>query len=121
MHKAFLGLIVTKTMEDLKRDLQLAAFWAASAKHSFGNVHDFSPNQLVFGKNANFLNVCDDLLPALENKTGEIVAKNLYALHQGRQNYIKSEPPPKIKQVLKHQVRTYSTVIYNTGDPVCYR
>ena len=60
-------------------------------------------------------------MPALENKTGEIVAKNLNALHQGRQNYIKSEPPPKIKQVLKHQVRTYSTVIYNTGDPVCYR
>ena len=40
----------------------------------------------------NLPNVCGDLLPALENKaTTEILAKNLNALHQARQNYIKSE------------------------------
>ena len=46
----------------------------------------------------------------------EIVAKNLNALHQARQIYIKSESSFKIKQVLKHQVRTYSDIIYNTDD-----
>ena len=46
-----------------------------------------SPNQVVLGKILNFLNVFDDLLPALENKTTkETVAKNLNALHQARQN-----------------------------------
>ena len=61
----------------------------------------FSLNQLVLGKNPNFPNICDDLFPALENKTSEIVAKNLNALHQARQNYIKSESSSKIKVTLK--------------------
>ena len=69
----------------------MAVSWAFSAKNSLKNVYGFSPNQLVLGKNLNFKNICDDLLPALENKTSEIVAKNLNAPHQARQNYIKSE------------------------------
>ena len=83
--------------------------------------HDFSQNQLVFGKN--FPNACNDLLPASENKkkTSEIVAKNLNTLHQARQNYIKSESSSKIKQALNHQVRTYSDVIYTTGDLVYHK
>ena len=67
-HNAILGLTVTKIMEDFKCDLQLAISWAVSAKNSLKNVHGFSQNQLVFGKNLNFPNVCDDLLPALENE-----------------------------------------------------
>ena len=103
-HNAILGLTVTKTMEDIKCDLQLTVSWAVSAKNLLKNVHGFSPNQLVLGKNPNFSNVCDDLLPALENKTTcEIVAKTLNALHEARQNYIKSESSSKIKQVLKHK------------------
>ena len=34
-HNAVFGLTVTKTMEDIKCDLQLAVSWAASAKNSF--------------------------------------------------------------------------------------
>ena len=61
-------------------------------------------------------------MPALESKTtSEIVAKNLNALHQARQNYIKSEFSSKIKQALKHQVQTCSDLIYNTGDLVYYK
>ena len=97
-HNTVLGLAVTKTMEDINCDLQLAVSWAVSAKNSLKNVHGFSPNQLVFGKNPNFPNICDDLLPALENKTtSEIVAKNLNALHQARQNCVKSESSTKNK------------------------
>ena len=80
-HNAILGLTVTKTMENIKCDLQLAVSWAVSAKNSLKIVHCFSPNQLAFGKNPNFPNICDDL----ENKTtSEFVAKNLNALHQAR-------------------------------------
>ena len=61
-------------------------------------------------------------MSALENKTtSEIVAKNLNALHQARQNYITSESSSKIKQAFKHQVQTYSDVICNTGDIVFYK
>ena len=70
---------------------------------------------LFLEKNPNFSKVCDDLLLALENKTSEIVANSLNALHQARQSYIKSESSSTIKQVLKYQVRTYSDVTYNTG------
>ena len=107
-------------MEDIKWDLQLAVSWTKkflSANNFLKNVHGISPNQLVLGKNPNFPNICDDLLPALENKTtSEIAAKNLNAIHN-----IKSESSSKIKQALKHQVRTYSDIIYNTGDLVYYK
>ena len=108
-------------MEDIKCDLQVAVSWAVSSKNYRKKVHGFSPNQLVLGKNLNCPNICDDLLPALENKTSEIVAKNLNALHQARQNYIKTESSSKIKQALRHQVRTYSGVMYNAGDLVYYK
>ena len=54
-------------MEDIKCDLQLAVYWAFSVKNYLKIVHGFSPNQLVFDKNPNFQNVCDNLLlPALD-------------------------------------------------------
>ena len=109
-------------MEDIKCDLQLAASWAFSAKNSLKNVHGFSPNQLVSDQNPIFPNIFNDLLPVLENKTtSEIVAKNLNALHQARQNYIKSESSSKIRQALKHQFQTYSDIIYNTDNLVYYK
>ena len=121
-HNAMHGLTVNKTMEEIKCDLQLAISWAVSAKNRLKNVHGFSPNQLVWGENPNFPNICDDLSPALENKTtSETVTKNLNALHWARPNYIKSESSSNIKQALKHQVRTYNDVIYNTGNLVYYK
>ena len=64
-----LGLTPTKTIKDIKCDLQQAVSSAVSANNSLKNVHTFSTNKLVFRENQNFPNVCDDLLPALENKT----------------------------------------------------
>ena len=49
-HNVIRDLAVTKTMEDIKCDLQLAVLWVVSAKNLFKNVHGFSPNQPVFGK-----------------------------------------------------------------------
>ena len=121
-HNAILGLTVSKTMEDTNCNLELAVAWAVSAKNSLKNVNGFSPNQLVFGKNPNFPNVCDDRLPALQNKsTCEIVADNLNALHAARQNFIKSESSKKIRDALRHKTRTFSDVVYNNGDIVYYK
>ena len=108
-----------KTMSDIKFQLQVADFWAVSAKNSLKNVHGFSENEVASKKYSNFLNVCYDLLAALENKTtSETVAKNQNALPQGRQHYIKKEYSSKMKEILKHQVWTYIGVIYDTGDLV---
>ena len=91
-HNAVLGLTVSKTMEDAHCDLNIALAWGVSAKNALKNVHGFSPNQLVFGKNPSFPNVFDNELPALEGRTtSEIVANNLNAMHAARQQHIKSE------------------------------
>ena len=121
-HNAVLGLTVSKTMEDIKCDLNLAVAWAISAKNSLKNVHGYSPNQLVFGKNPNYPSVCDNKIPALEGKTSsKVVAENLNAMHAARQGFIKSESSDKIRRALKHQTRTHSDVHYSNGDLVYYK
>ena len=87
-----LWLTVSKTMEDAHCDLNIALAWGVCAKNALKNVHGFSPNQLVVGRNPNFPNVFDNQLPVLEGRTtSEIVANNLSAMHAARQQYIKSE------------------------------
>ena len=65
-HNATLGFSVQKIMDDLKCNLSLAVAWTVSAKNALHNVHGFSPNQLVFGKNPNFHAVVSNKPPALE-------------------------------------------------------
>ena len=43
------------------------------------------------------------------------------ALHQAKQNHIKSEHSSTTKHASKPQVRPYSDVIYSTGDLVYYK
>lgn len=121
-HNAVLGLTVNKTVDDTKCDLEMAVAWAVSAKNSLKNVHGYSPNQLVFGRNTNHPCAENDKLPALENKTSsQIVADNLNTLHSARENYIKSESSEKLKRALKHNVRTHSETVFNTGNVVFYK
>ena len=121
-HNAILGLTVSKVIEDTSCDLEVALAWAISAKNSLKNVHGFSPNQLVFGRNPNYPNVCDNSLPALEGRTtSEMVADNLNAMHSARHQYIKSESSDKLRRALRHQKRTYSDIKYTTGDLVYYK
>ena len=85
-HNAVLGLTVSKTMEDAHCDLNIALAWGVSAKNALKNVHGFSRNQPVFGRNPNFPNVFDNELPALEGRTtSEIVANNLNEMHAAQQ------------------------------------
>ena len=75
----------------------------------------------MFRKTLNFPNVCNDQLPALENKTSsQVVAENVNALHHATQYFAKSESSSKLKQALRDQTCTYSSVTYNTSDMVFY-
>ena len=93
-----------------------------SAKNSLVNVHGFSSNQLIFGKNPYYPNISEDKLPALEALTCiEKVAENLNVLHSARQQFIKSISSDGLRQALRHNIRTYADVSYSTGDLVYYR
>lgn len=94
-YNAILGLSLTKTIKESKFDAELAIAGAVSANISLKNVNGVSPDQLVVrGKKPNFLNVCHDHLPALENNTySEVLAQNLNVLCNVRQNSMKNESP----------------------------
>ena len=54
-HNATFGLTVTKTMEDIKCDLQLTVSWAVSAKNSLKIVHGlYISKPSCFGENSEF-------------------------------------------------------------------
>ena len=94
-YNAILGLSLTKTIKESKFDVELAIAGAVSANISLKNVNGVSPDQLVVrGKKPNFLNVCHDHLPALENNIySEVLAQNLNVLCNVRQNSMKNESP----------------------------
>jgi hypothetical protein len=110
-----------KTMEDAKVDMSTALAWAVSAKNALQNVSGYSPNQLVFGMNVNLLSVLTDRPPALESATSDIIRKKLAALHSAQQNFIKAESSERIRKALRHQVRTFSEELYETGDKVYFK
>ena len=121
-HNGIIGESVTKIMNEVKCDLSVALSWAVSAKNSLQNVHGFSPNQLVFGRNPNFPSVMHDKLPALEGKTtSEVVSDNLNAMHSARKAFIASEASEKIRRALRHNVGKSVDVKYITGDSVYYK
>lgn len=121
-HNGIIGENVTKIMNDVKCDLSVALSWAVSAKNSLQNVHGFSPNQLVFGRNPNFPSVMHDQLPALEGKTtSEVVSDNLNAMHSARKAFIASEASEKIRRALRHNVGKSVDMKYVTGDSVYYK
>ena len=121
-HNAILGLIVTKIVDDLDCDLDIAVSWGISVKNSLKNVNRFSPNQLMFGRNPNFPNVMDNKLPALESVScSDTVITNLEVMHQAREEFIKNKASSKLRKALKSQVRTHNDVRFETGDLVYYK
>ena len=94
----------------------MALAWAVIAKNAIQNKEGFSPNQLVFSFNPNIPSVIEDKLPALENSSCDIIRQNMDALHSSRQNYVAAESSEKIRRALRHNVRSYSDVVYNNRD-----
>ena len=113
-HNAIMGEGVSKVVEDTRCSLEVALAWAVSAKNALQNLHGFSPNQVVFGRNPNFLH---DILLALEAKTNsEIVAENLNAMHSAKKAFIASEAFEKLRRALRHNIRASGNVKYVSGD-----
>ena len=62
-----------------------------------------------------------DKPPALETSSSDIILTNMNALHSARENNIAAESSERIRRALRHNVRTYSDVVYCSGDRVYYR
>ena len=65
--------MVTKIVAGTKCPLEIALAWAMNAKNYLHNVHGYSPNQLVFGRNPNLPSVINDKPTALEGTTSSEV------------------------------------------------
>ena len=120
-HNQVLAEAFQKTVSDVKCEPAVALAWAVSAKNSLHNYGGFSPNQLVFGLNPNLPSILEDRLPAMEISSSDIIRQNMDALHSARGNYIASESSERIRRALRHNVRSYSDVVYENGDRVYYR
>ena len=76
-------------------------------------------DQLVFGRNPCVEN---NELPAMEGqKSSEIVANNLNAMHSARKNYIELESSEKLRRALRANVRNYSDQTFGLYDIVYYK
>ena len=106
LHNGVLGNTVRKMMNHKPNySLETGVAWAITAK-----------------KKPNFPNIESNKLPAMEVVTcSKIVAKNLSAMHDARQAFIKSESDKKLRRALRHQIRASSEVKYVTGDKVYYK
>ena len=63
-HNAIIGDNIHKIRLDVGCSVEVALAWALCAKNCLTNVHGFSPNQLVFGRNPNLPNALDNKAPA---------------------------------------------------------
>ena len=121
-HNALLADMVEKVMEDTKCSLEVAVAWSVAAKNALKNVHGFSPNQLVFGRNPNIPTVFNSNPPALEGTTSsELIAEHLNAMHASRRAFIKAEASEKLRRALLKKTRMSTSYEYKTGDQVYYK
>ena len=99
--------MIEKTIEDTNCSFEVAFAWAISTKNTFNSVHDYSPNQLFFGRNPNLPSVLNDKLPVLEGvSANEVVAGNLNAMHATKKQFIACKSYEKVRHAHRHQVKT---------------
>ena len=94
--------------------------WANMAKNCLVNVHGFSPNQLVFGKNPKLGVMAQSSPSSISKVSSEVLNKHLNALKSARQAFIKSESCERIRRALAHKMRA-SEEKYFPGDEVYYK
>ena len=93
-HIDILGNTINKLLLDKSNDyaVEVIAVWAMSAKNVLYNLYGYSPKQLVFPKNPNYLSVLTEHPPVLEEQTtSELIANYLNEMHAARSAYIESE------------------------------
>ena len=121
-HNGILGSMVNKVMSDADCSLEMAVHWATAAKNALSSIYGYSPNILVFGRNPNFPTSMTDRPPA-DNPVclSSYLAKNLKAMHQAREAFIKQEACEKLRRALLRKSRTYSNEVFSNGDVVYYK
>ena len=95
-HNAIIAANIHKIRLDTGCSVEVALAWALCAKNCLANVHGFSPNQLVFGRNPNLPNILDNKAPA--NSVGKVcktLEMHLNALNTARQEFVKPESSEK--------------------------
>ena len=108
-------------MADVNCSLEVAFGWYLSAKNTLLNSYGYSPNQLVFGFNPNFLSVNDIKLLALERGTSsKLIASSLNPLHSARRRFIETEADEKLRRALK-QTTTAISFQYQAGNQIYYK
>ena len=121
-HNGILNNNVKKILMECNCSLQTALGWALSAKNSLTNVHGFSPNQLVFGRNPNYPCLLDNKLPASSpTSSSEIVEGILKALRTARVEQVKAEANEKLARALNRKTRSYSDNVFCIGDDVYFK
>ena len=95
--------------------------WANVAKNSLQMWQGFSSYQLVLGKNPNLPNIMTEKLPAWQGvTTSEILKEHLDAMYSARKAFMKCEADGKIRQAMRHPIRTNEEIFY-PGEIVFYK
>ena len=122
-HNGILCLMIAKLCETYPdfKDLDYMIAMACAAKNSLSNKNGFTPNQIVFGTNANYPSVLVNKLPALEcNISSKDIKDHLALLHSARQEFLKAESNTRIMKALKRPTVPYRGTL-KTGELVYYK
>ena len=101
-HKAIITKRLLKVKNHCEYDWETAPEWAFSAKNRLINMNEFSPHQIVFGKNITLPSIFTDQ-PSGDLPENEIVIKHLNTLHATRQAFINAASSRKLKLALRKQ------------------
>ena len=103
--------------ENSKYPVDVIVAWAVSAKNPLNTCYGYSPNQLVFAKNPNFLSNLTNKPPTMEDITrSQLVLKHLNAMHAARKAFIEVESNEKLRRALKSKARVTTGLVYDLGD-----
>ena len=119
-HSVIDTMLLRLVIDFPKGDLQELLMWAGMARNSLQNVHGFSPNQLVFGRNPSLPNNGEASASMLSKVSTETVEYHLKALHKAREAFIESESSERIRRALLHKMRA-SEQKFQYGEEVYYK
>ena len=114
--------MIFEIAEDTGCSQQRALYWALRAKNLLSNNNGYSPHQLIYGKNFNFLSILTNNLPALNEEVSSRTAfGNLQTLHAAWKAFV-ADNSNQIKRALKHNIQRYNNdVQYENGDRVYFK
>ena len=119
-HAVVDSMLVRLVLDNPNMEVDTLLKWANMAKNCLLNVHGFSPNQLVFGKNPKLGIMAQSSPSSISKVSSDVLAKHINALKSAREAFIKSESCERIRRALNHKMRA-SEEKYFPGDEVYYK